>query len=323
MRRSFLIIGGIGLALLMSALPCPAAEPDGFNPGYVDHNVVIVLDASGSMNTKMHSGDMTRMQAAKNAILDVLRQIPGNTQVGILVFSARNVQADWIYPLGPVDVDRLIEVVNRPYPGGSTPLGKYIKKGADALLARRAEQFGYGTYRLIVVTDGEAGDQNLVDRYIPDVLSRGIIVDAIGLDMKQDHTLATRVNSYRRADDPHALTLALESVFAEIDSDVSDGTPDEAFEEIAALPDDIAWAMLTALSSGGNQPIGEPPGASPAESSASTSSFENGAAGPSASSTATPASSKSSTNGRFNVLKTLVILVIALILVASKGLKRK
>ena len=308
----------LGLAMPVSF--ATASDTTAESPsGYADHNVVIVLDASGSMNTRMQSGGLTRMQAAKNAILQVMQQIPENTHVGILVFSARNVSVDWIYPIGPVDETRLTEAVNRPYPGGSTPLGKYIKKGADELLARRAQQFGYGTSRLIVVTDGEAGDPELVEAYVPDVLSRGIIVDAIGLDMEKDHTLATRVHSYRRADDPEALTLALESVFAEIGGDQPDVTPDEAFDEIAPLPDEMASAMLSALASSGNHPIGEAPGAGPAEVAEIRTAEQQSGTTPAA--TAATGADRRDVSG--NIAKTLLVLIIALLLIARKGLKRK
>ena len=77
-----------------------------------------------------------------------------------------------------------------------------MKQGADALLDARKKQFGYGTYRLLVVTDGETDDAGLVDGYTPDIISRGITIDAIGVEMQSQHTLATMVHSYRSADDP-------------------------------------------------------------------------------------------------------------------------
>jgi len=48
--------------------------------------------------------------------------------------------------------------------GGRTPLGQYMKIGADALLAKKEKQHNYGSYRLLVVTDGEASDQRAVDK---------------------------------------------------------------------------------------------------------------------------------------------------------------
>lgn len=220
-------------------------------------NVVIVLDASGSMNQRMRGSGVQKMEAAKSALKSVLRNVPGTTHIGLLVFSAKDLRNDWVYPLGPRDEMRLLEAIARPVPESGTPLGKYIKIGADRLLEARARQYGYGTYRLLIVTDGDANDPQLVDRYTPEVLARGIIVDVIGVDMKTDHTLASMAHSYRRANDPDSLERAIQEVFAELSSDADEFSMKEAFELIAPIPVECATAALQALSTFGNQPIGE------------------------------------------------------------------
>jgi hypothetical protein len=107
-----------------------------------------------------------------------------------------------------------------------------------------------------VVTDGEANDASLVDRYTPDILARGITVDVIGVDMSGDHTLATRVHSYRKADDPDSLVRAVAEVLGEIGVVGDDAATAEQFEILAAIPDDMAGSMLEALTRSGNTPIG-------------------------------------------------------------------
>jgi uncharacterized protein YegL len=230
--------------------------------GVYQDNIVIVLDASGSMTENMQRAPgMTRMQAAKQALHKVVESVPESTNVGLLVFSGSNLQTDWVYPLSRVDRARLNQAIDLPEPAGATPLGAYLKKGADALLAQRQAQRGYGTYRLLMVTDGEATDQGLVDAYLPDVLSRGVTVDVIGVDMTADHALATRVNSYRRADDPESLVRAVSEVFAEVGAGQQDAAVnEEQFAIIQSIPDPLASAMLAALTSTGNHPIGEAPG---------------------------------------------------------------
>jgi len=227
--------------------------------GLYQDNVVIVLDASGSMEENISSTNLQKMDVAKSALWEVLKEVPNTTNIGLLVFSSTNVDDDWVYPLGPRNNNKLFEAINLPLPGGSTPLGQYIKKGADALLQQREKQYGYGSYRLLIVTDGEATDKNLVNKYTPDVLSRGIIVDVIGVDMKEDHILATRVHSYRRADDPASLREAISQVFAEVTSHGTDTAGEEAFEILRGLPNELAKEMITALSSSGNYPIGTKP----------------------------------------------------------------
>jgi len=227
--------------------------------GINDNNVVIVLDASGSMNNSMGGTTIKKLDAAKSALREVLKEVPMDTNIGLLVFSSKNASADWLYRLGPREDTRLLMAINQLKAGGKTPLGEYIKKGADRLLEKRTEQFNYGTYRLLIVTDGEASDTNLLHRYLPDVLSRGITIDVIGVDMAGNHTLANQVHSYRRADDPSMLKKAVAEVFAEV-ADMDSGAADEdAFSQIAPIPNEMATAMLKALSSSGNHPIGDQP----------------------------------------------------------------
>ena len=124
----------------------------------------------------------------------------------------------------------------------------------NALLQQRDKQLGYGTYRLLVVTDGEASDAKIMERVIPQVLARGITLDAIGLDMGRDHSLATKVHNYRRADDQQSLTQAIAASFAEVSDDNQQGM-DEMFAELAGLDAGIAAAAISAYASSGNQPI--------------------------------------------------------------------
>jgi len=223
--------------------------------------VVIVLDASGSMAGKISpDAPLDRMTAAKQALLKVSRRIPTNTHIGLLVFSDPRLKDDWVYPLGPRDPDRLRQAILRPQPGAGTPLGAYLKKGADRLLEMRTEQHGYGTYRLIVVTDGEAQDADLVDRYTPEITRKGMTLDVIGVGMAQRHTLARHAHSYRAANDPAALDRALSEVFAEVGGAGGRNAVTAAdFDLLRSIPLPVAAAALEALGKVENTPIGVAP----------------------------------------------------------------
>ena len=201
------------------------------------------------------------MDAAKSALKTVLQQVPATTHIGLLVFSSSNIKDHWVYPLGPRDDAALTRAIELPQPAGNTPLGRYLKLAGDRLLEERAKQFGYGTYRLLVVTDGEAQDQNLVDRFAPEIMARGITLDVIGVGMKQDHTLARKSHSYRRANDPASLQRAVAEVLAEVSKPRSDAAGTEAFELLAPIPVEVAAAAIQALSTSGNEPIGTRPAA--------------------------------------------------------------
>lgn len=249
--KTFRLLSVVALALLVCS--------GGIARGQAHHdNVVIVLDASGSMRSKMPGASMSKMDAAKGALKAILQKLPPSTQVGLLVFSAAGLKPEneWVCPLGPRDDATLLPAIDRLEGGNGTPLGAYLKRAADRLLEERAKQFGYGSYRMLVLTDGEAQDQNLVDRYTPEIMARGITLDVIGVAMSRDHTLATKAHSYRRANDPESLNRALREVFAEVAASGTDLTRSEAFDALAPLPAETVSAMIQALCASGNHPIG-------------------------------------------------------------------
>ena len=211
-------------------------------------NIVVILDASGSMQDKF-SGDRTKskMEAAKAALQEVLAHIPDGTQIGLLVFSGANIHNEWVYPLGPKDTQKLIAAIRLPQPSGDTPLGKYIRIGANRLLEQREKQYNYGNYRLLVVTDGEASDADKVKHYTPEILNRQIRIDVIGVDMKTDHMLANVVDSYRKADNPGELVAAVSQILAETGGTGTDVGAEDAFEYIAPLSPEIAADLIQQL----------------------------------------------------------------------------
>ena len=224
---------------------------------YTD-NVVIVFDDSGSMSEAMRDAkgnSVRKIEAAKIALHEVLKQVPDTTHVGLVTFHKK-----WLYPLGPKDDNRLKGAIDSLSAGGGTPLGEFEKIGADALLAKRAKQYGYGSYRLLVVTDGEAGDEYLVERYTPEIVARGITLDVIGVAMASRHTLSRYAHSYRAANDPASLTAAIKEVFAEVSEKGTQGdVGEEAFEVIAPIPDEVAMAIISSFTRTGNHPIGTKP----------------------------------------------------------------
>ena len=208
------------------------------------------------------------MRIAKQALHTVSQQLSPNTQVGLYVFGGGS-NTGWLYELGPLDGQRLKQSINRAKPSGRTPLGATLMAGANALLQQRETQLGYGTYRLLVVTDGEASDSALMERVIPQVLARGITLDAIGLDMEGDHSLATKVHNYRRADDQASLTQAIAASFAEVSEDEQQNL-EQWFAELEGLDPAIAMAAIGAFANSGNDAITPNRGGGSASSGASS-----------------------------------------------------
>ncbi|MCA9211427.1 MAG: VWA domain-containing protein [Planctomycetales bacterium] len=216
-------------------------------------NVVVLLDDSGSMEEQMRGQSIRRIDAAKDALLTVLAQLPADANVGVLALNGSTGNGQWIIELGPVDKSNIRGAVEQIRAGGGTPLGTFLKEATDALLELRAKQI-YGTYRLLVVTDGEANDGNYLNAVLPDVLSRNIVVDVIGVDMANDHSLATQVDTYRRADDPASLTQAISESLAEVNDALGDESGAD-YDLLEGLPDESALAIISALGTNSNNPI--------------------------------------------------------------------
>jgi len=104
-------------------------------------NIVVLLDASGSMNETFSSGvNRTKLQTAKNALKSVLSKLPDDINIGLLIFSTSH-STPWLYPLGVKENNRFLNAVAEVRAGGGTPLGQYMKMGADALLTQREKQY--------------------------------------------------------------------------------------------------------------------------------------------------------------------------------------
>ena len=238
----------VSFAIFTALLAAPSLAATGLH-------IVVILDNSGSMAERMPGGG-TRMDAAKRSLQTVLDRTPPDAQVGVLLLNPPRIGQDWLFEIGPVDPAATQQAIQRVEAGGPTPLGGAMKVGADALLRAR-EANHYGDYKLLVVSDGEATDGNLTQRYLPEVQARGVLVDVIGVSMAQQHSLATRANTYRNATDPASLEQAISAVvLGESTTDANDAGDESDFEILAPLPAEIAAASLTALASQPNTPIG-------------------------------------------------------------------
>lgn len=209
-----LIVAGFLLPMVASLLkPRSPAASQTTDTG-VYRYVVVVLDASGSMDETMdgNSGKIVKMDAAKNALLKAFTTVPEHTHIGILVFSATNLAYDWVYPLGPYRRGDVVAAVLKPEPGGGTPLGEYIEKAAASLLLKKSTN---ATLQMVVVTDGEANNKPLMEQAANDALAAGIKIDVVGVAMEKDNALATRVSSYCTANDAQALEKVLGELLAE------------------------------------------------------------------------------------------------------------
>jgi hypothetical protein len=171
-------------------------------------NFYFIFDGSGSMAD--NCAGQAKILGAKAAVESFLKKVPTDANLGLLIFDkdgAREVVA-----LEPNNRAQFLKAIKEVKDGGGTPLARSIQLGSDKLVEQYKKQLGYGDYRLIVVTDGQADKIPAAADY---AASFGIPIYAIGLCMEGDHPLRSFAISYREASNYQDLERALEETVAE------------------------------------------------------------------------------------------------------------
>jgi hypothetical protein len=199
-------------------------ETAGLGEASLARNFYFILDGSGSMARKPGRacrGDQrfeNRLAGAQWAVREFLTKVPEDVHIGLYLFDTRGQRE--VVPLGGGNRARFLEAVDGIWAGGGTPLAEAIRYGTDRLVEQYKRQLGYGEYRLVVVTDGQADEIPIAATYAGRF---GMPIYAIGLCIEEDHPLRRYAVSYRAADDFSDLARGLEETLAELPSfDVTD-----------------------------------------------------------------------------------------------------
>lgn len=188
----------------------------------VTKNFYFVIDGSGSMNEASPSQEERRkfrskMEGAKQAVGEAIGLVPQDANLGLFVFDGRG--ATERVPIGGGNHQAVLQKVNSISANGGTPLAESIKFGVDVLERQRSKQLGYGEYRLIVVTDGEASS---VPEAIAYANRRQIPIYGIGLGVQSNHPLRNGT-IYSDAKSIEELTAALRETVGEMSDFDSSG----------------------------------------------------------------------------------------------------
>ncbi|HSF32540.1 MAG TPA: vWA domain-containing protein [Candidatus Tectomicrobia bacterium] len=181
-------------------------------------NFYVIFDGSGSMSeslTKQCKGDKrfrSRLEGAKWAVERFLPLVPRDVNLGLWVFDS-NGNSERV-SLGPDNRAQFLGAVQKTRAGGRTPLTESIERGVKQLVQQRDKQLGYGEFRLIVVTDGQATGRPL-PQAVAYARERRIPIYTIGLCLSAEHELRRYSVSYRAADSIEALKHGLEETLAE------------------------------------------------------------------------------------------------------------
>lgn len=166
----------------------------------------IVLDDSGSME-----GDIV---AAKRAVVGALEAMDAQDRVAVLALNAGT-----ILPFSRVSDARsaLSDLLRPIVSDGSTPLTRSIQDAQGLLEAEAATVRGFGTFRLIVTTDGQADDGVALDAAIETLAaSTPIQITTIGIGIEGGHVLRREdLGSFVDVANVDALEQALQAAVAE------------------------------------------------------------------------------------------------------------
>ncbi|MBX9691599.1 MAG: VWA domain-containing protein [Cyanobacteria bacterium] len=196
----------------------PAAAPGGVLS--LKRNFYFVFDGSGSMlDAPDKSGSSAdhqftaKIDGAKWAVGEFMKNVPKDVNLGLYVFDDKGERE--VLPLGSNNRELFLQDIKAVDAGGATPLGDAVSKGVQALVDQYKKQLGYGEFRLIVITDGEATDD--LDKGIRRAKRHHIPIYTIGFAVGENHRLKPASVSYRSADSAKQLKKALEEAASELD----------------------------------------------------------------------------------------------------------
>jgi Ca-activated chloride channel family protein len=219
-KTLLLLVATLAMALV-SAAQRPTDLPGQATPGgeaSLTRNFYFIFDGSGSMSealNKQCQGDKrfgSRLEGAKWAVAQFIPLVPPDVNLGLWIFDA-NGNSERL-SIGPESRAQFLTAVQSTRAGGRTPLTESIEQGVNRLMQQRDRQLGYGEFRLVVVTDGEATGRPL-PQAVAYARERRIPIYTIGLCIGAQHELRKYSVSYRAADSIEALRRGLEETLAE------------------------------------------------------------------------------------------------------------
>lgn len=186
-------------------------------------NFVLILDGSGSMARQGCSGERSKHEVAREAVIEWATSVPEDANLGLVVFDRNGFSTR--LPLGLANRPQFKEQVLKVVPDNKTPLTMALDTAYDMLTEQGRKQLGYGEYTVVIITDGAADDINSLAQSVNMVLTTSpIMIRTIGFCITADHSLnRTGRTSYLAANNPAELRKGLQEVLAEAETFDIDG----------------------------------------------------------------------------------------------------
>jgi Ca-activated chloride channel family protein len=190
-------------------------DASGLDRDLLRRNYYIIFDGSGSMNDDDCAPNSTKAEVARDALTAFVDGMPADANIGLYAFDRRGAMER--VPLGGGNLEQVRSEVSRSDPSGSTPLGRSLVAAVEALSVQARRQLGYGEYHIVVITDGQASDEQAMNQMVDYVLANTpITIHTVGFCIEGDHALNRPGRLvYRPAGNPEELRRGLEQVLAE------------------------------------------------------------------------------------------------------------
>ncbi len=176
MQRLWLFVIACGLAVGTISGAALTAQAQESEP-----KILLVLDSSGSMRKPDASG-VSKIEAAKRALTQVVRTLPDGTQVGLRVYGAtqrggkptpqRCSDTQLVHPIAALDRPGLIAAIKQFQPKGETPIAYSLGEAAKDLGSD-------GERHIILVSDGE-------ESCVPDPCDQIRKIEGLGINLQID-----------------------------------------------------------------------------------------------------------------------------------------
>jgi|SRR3989344_176162 len=170
-------------------------------------SLVLVFDGSGSMRSSLYE--------AKTAIGTYVKALPVDISLGLVVFDERGLRK-----VADLSTDRELfqKGVQSVVARDNTPLGEAVETAYLMLAAQAKKLNARGEYHLVVVTDGEADSNELLENNVKAIVGNSPVkLFTIGFKIGTNHVLnrpGPQVR-YVSADNEAQLRQGLQKVLAE------------------------------------------------------------------------------------------------------------
>lgn len=147
-------------------------------------NIIIIFDDSGSMR----AGIPSRLYRAKKATKQFVSGIPNNYNLGIYTLNR-----GYIFPLQTLNSKSMLKAqkyIDNINTEGSTPLASSLNKMLTVMQEQKKVQAGYGSYTIVIATDGIADYPTRMFNAVDKIIDNDIMINTIGIDIK-NHGLRT------------------------------------------------------------------------------------------------------------------------------------